>query len=688
MVITQPIPTETHSKDDSINMTQSQTHSDSDDMIFTQPIPKNIYSDDESAIQRSPIRRPLRSPIRRPLKSPIRTPQASPLRSTFRIPQASPIRTPQASPIRPPQRSPIRTLLRSPLRASLGTPPGEPSYASQNISLGTPLRTSARNSVTSPARSTIRTPQRTSTSSNTHLRPTTRPPSASPRSFYLHSGQSIEADPLLGEVEEMLDHYDSQNDITVEKPKMSLSSFLSLAGITFPTYNLENTEIAYRDLSFDVPESESEQIVSTATLPEIHLYQKACQQLIASIKRSDETIENIDETVSKVNPQLFTEYMEGTAQTQLNIQEQLKDIKNYSMHRSKQEWLTLFTEALRDFPTSLKDMRDRLQTYRELEQYVGDKLVEIKAYSTKMSEIFHHYRQKEQEYQMVDRDRLNILLSEIQVQKEVYQDLKKSADSLEENVQKLKDEDQALESEIQELNYLLKEIEETMEQNQCITMDDFKNAKMEYDQFSKMFGWKVREMNDTILHLEIDIGVDIITDLQKLNRHHSNAVVCRISSAREERLGPLAELMNAFSVAVKNVWNKHEVNQEVAIYWNKIRLIEREIDLLKRRWWVKMQTLEHNGDLNNAGFSLEICLFNFEGKSKFNITFEYRAKDMKKFPELDLSTLKLKVFYGGLDHDTVKSLIIEELSNDGILGLEKVLQSVLQKTLVTSPREV
>lgn len=91
------------------------------------------------------------------------------------------------------------------------------------------------------------------------------------------------------------------------------------------------------------------------------------------------------------------------------------------------------------------------------------------------------------------------------------------------------------------------------------------------------------------------------------------------------------------------------MNQGVAICWNQIRLIEREIDLLKRRWWVKIQTLEHNGDLNNAGFSLEICLFNFEGKSKSNITFEYRVKDMKKFPELDLSTLELKVCYGGLE---------------------------------------
>lgn len=266
--------------------------------------------------------------------------------------------------------------------------------------------------------------------------------------------------------------------------------------------------------------------------------------------------------MSKVNPQLFTEYLDGTSQTQFNIQEQLNAIKKYSLLRSKQEWFTLFTEALRDFPTSLKEIRDRLQTYRELEQYVGDTLVEIKAYNIKLSEIFHHYRQKEQAYQMVDRDRLNILLSEIQVQKEVYQDLKKSADSLEENVQKLKEEDQALESEIQELNHLLKEIEETMEQNQCITMDDFKNAKMEYNQFSKIFGWKVREMNDTILHLEIDTGVDIITDLQKLSKHHSNAVVCRISSGREERLGPLAELMNSFSVAVKNVWNKHEVKKK------------------------------------------------------------------------------------------------------------------------------
>ncbi|KAI9264611.1 Spc7 kinetochore protein-domain-containing protein [Helicostylum pulchrum] len=460
---------------------------------------------------------------------------------------------------------------------------------------------------------------------------------------------------------------------------MTLSDFLVRAHIVFPSDFPTNDSVF--DPEYDV--TEDQDISATTVLPEIQLYQQACKQLIESIKASDEIITNIDRDVSQANPQLFVEYMDGTPETQNNIQRQLEDIKYYSMLRSKQEWLTLWTNNLKEFPSTLRDLKHKLDTYRELEQAIGDKLVELNQYHLALSDALNHYRQKEQNYHRIDHHQLRMLLDEIKNQDLFYQDLKKNADDLEKHLQELEQEDEALEAEILELTKLLKEAEETIEQNQCITTRDLIDTKKEYIQISEMFGWKVKQMDDTTFHLEIDDGVDIIVDLKKLSDRDPDAVFCQLSLSKEKELGPFIELLQGFELVTRDKWDMIVIIQEIAVYWNRVRMIFRAIELVQRRSWVTVTALEDT-DPHQAGFSCEICLFNFEGKSKSIITFEYRVKDILTFPDLDLSTLTLEVCYGGMEHDALKSLLIQDLSKEGILNMAESLQSVLRLTLVSS----
>lgn len=318
------------------------------------------------------------------------------------------------------------------------------------------------------------------------------------------------------------------------------------------------------------------------------------------------------------------------------------------MLRSKQEWLTLWTNNLKEFPSTLRDLKLKLDMYREFEQRIGDKLLELNQYHLALSDALNHYRQKKQNYHRTDHKHLRILLNEIENQDLFYQDLKQNADDLENRLRELEEEDEALEAEITELTKLLKEAEETIEQNQCITTRDLIDAKKEYAQISEMFGWKVKQMDDTTFHLEVDDGVDIIVDLNKLSDHDPNAVFCQISLSKEKDLGPFIGLLRGFEIVTKDKWDMIVIMREIAMYWNRVRMIIRAVELVQRRSWVTITDLEET-DLYQAGFSCKICLFNFEGKSKSIITFEYKVKDILIFPDLDLSTLHLEVCYGGME---------------------------------------
>ncbi|KAI8078597.1 Spc7 kinetochore protein-domain-containing protein [Thamnidium elegans] len=683
MVITQTIPAQTYSDDESMVITQTipaESYSDDESMVITQTIPAESYSDDESMlitqeqiISKSPVRTPQsRTPQRTPQRTPTRTPNRSTLRASLGTPPRATLvtvhKTPAKSPLRTPLRNPVRTPLRNPVR--------------------TPLRTALRHSLNTPQR--VIAPS-TSTYLSSPLRSTTtsrKLPAASPRSFYLHTGQSMESDRMTAFHEDVPDvlqesprYYDAHDEVIVNEPKMSLSDFLMRARITFPQDFPTNDTVL--DPIYDTSVTEDQDISSSTVLPEIQLYQQACKQLIASIKISDEIITSIDKDISQVNPQLFIEFMDGTAETQAKIQRQLQDIKDYSMLRSKQEWLALWSNSLKEFPSTLRDLKNKLDVYREFEQMIGDKLVELNQYHVALSGVLNDYRQKEQNYHSIDHHQLRMLLIEIENQDLFYQDLKKNADDLEKHLQKLEEEDQALEAEISELTKLLKEAEETIEQNQCITTRDLIDAKKEYGQLSEMFGWKVKQMDETIFHLEIDDGIDIIVDLNKLSDHDADAVFCRLSLSKEKELGPFIELLQGFEMVTKDKWDMIVIVQEIATYWNRVRMILRAIELVQRRSWVKITALE-DMDPNQAGFSCQICLFNFEGKSKSIITFEYRVKDFLIFPDLDFSTLHLEVCYGSMEHDALKSLLIQELKKDGILNMAESLQSVLKLTLVSS----
>lgn len=89
--------------------------------------------------------------------------------------------------------------------------------------------------------------------------------------------------------------------------------------------------------------------------------------------------------------------------------------------------------------------------------------------------------------------------------------------------------------------------------------------------------------------------------------------------------------------------------QDIAIYWNRVMLILRDLSHVQRRFWIEIEPLENAQDAKDAGISCHICAYSFIGKTKFTVGFHVKPKDVMEYPAIDISTLTLVVHYGGVE---------------------------------------
>lgn len=92
----------------------------------------------------------------------------------------------------------------------------------------------------------------------------------------------------------------------------------------------------------------------------------------------------------------------------------------------------------------------------------------------------------------------------------------------------------------------------------------------------------------------------------------------------------------------------NKIIQDISIYWNRVRMIQHELEEIQRRFWVEIKSLEFANEPEDAGFSCQICVYSFMGKTKFTVSFQVKPKDVLDYPSIDLSTFEVDLHYGNI----------------------------------------
>lgn len=78
-------------------------------------------------------------------------------------------------------------------------------------------------------------------------------------------------------------------------------------------------------------------------------------------------------------------------------------------------------------------------------------------------------------------------------------------------------------------------------------------------------------------------------------------------------------------------------------------MMRHELEKIQRRFWVDIAALEYADEPEEAGFSCQICVYSFMGKTKFTVSFQVNPKDILDYPFIDLSTFEVDLNYGCIE---------------------------------------
>lgn len=80
----------------------------------------------------------------------------------------------------------------------------------------------------------------------------------------------------------------------------------------------------------------------------------------------------------------------------------------------------------------------------------------------------------------------------------------------------------------------------------------------------------------------------------------------------------------------------------MASYWNQIRLIYKELDLVSNTFFVKSKPFENH----ETGVQTCICLFNYANFIKVTVSWRISPKSVLQFPDNGSEELHVKLHYG------------------------------------------
>ncbi|CAO0790171.1 unnamed protein product [Mucor circinelloides] len=482
--------------------------------------------------------------------------------------------------------------------------------------------------------------------------------------------------------EEFPETYHSIPDIN---QNMALSDFLSIVGIMFPA---EAPAKALRrrstyNVDYGVATDAEQGTAAASTLPQLELYDTFCQKLNQFIRECKERIDQIDEDVSTANPQIFQEYNEGSVTARSAMGVKLSAMKKYAWKKAASEFYKIWCGTLKAFTEILHANHSKLvqddEMLAQFQQDVSIKMLDISAYLESVIQLRKEADLKEEAYNRIDHEALARSEKEMAQLKTSIEGFRKQCNQLQDQESQLVEKIASLETRKQELVDAIRLADRAVANNQCVTDRDLAYASDKYERCSKINKFRLAKAPDNTLEMSINGDVNIVIDQGKLSSKSPDAVLIRLLESRNQELGPLSELVHGLQVIAKDNWDMNEIVQDISIYWNRVRMVQHELDAVQRRFWVEIKSLEFVNEPEDAGFSCQICVSSYMGRTKFTVSFQVKSKDVINYPAIDLSTFEVNLHYGIISQPKLEDMLQKEVSASGLTNLVDTLRNILDQ---------
>ncbi|SAM04163.1 hypothetical protein, partial, partial [Absidia glauca] len=452
--------------------------------------------------------------------------------------------------------------------------------------------------------------------------------------------------------EELPELYDSYIADPPSPKSKTLSHFLDICG--FPSKATTTRKPKQVLHTNHAPASFDEQASAAAsTFLELDAYEKLVEKTEDLIKDLTAKLQQMDEDLSQNNPQVFAEYDSATPAMITDMENRFTELRKLAYTETEQQWynehISVMESLLDVFRNQMTGQHKDQELLKQKTDYLTKHLPFVLKKRQDVAKDLEEARKRLQTYEQLDLTLLDRWERDIRDQEAVIAKSLKDAQKIEEKEEKVSKELALLAEKKAELQLAIAQAEETKNAHTYVSELDVLQAKDTYDTCTVLCAWKLENHTDDTLQFIVHDDLDVLLDTNKLKNRDVDAVFIRMLESRDYHYGPFAELVHGLQTTAKGLWTKDKVLQEVAIYWNRVRMIRNEITAVKRRFWIEMEALTQDplSDPDLRGFRCTITLFSFTLKIKFLVSFEIRAQQVMEYPQsIDLSTLVVKFVYG------------------------------------------
>ncbi|KAI8082961.1 Spc7 kinetochore protein-domain-containing protein [Halteromyces radiatus] len=486
--------------------------------------------------------------------------------------------------------------------------------------------------------------------------------------------------------EELPQLYDSFVEDVPSSKSMTLSKFLESAGVDFA----ENVPVPTQRNEADVPLNKDparfdEQATAAAcTLPELEAYRKLAQRLEDLIKELSNRLKILDDDLSENNPQIFAEYRDATAEICQQMEEQFEQSKALAHAEAEHEWIKWQISITKDlinlFTSHLDRQKKDQDLLKQMEDHINSNFPQLLAHRYELTKATEEAREREKTYQEMDHGLIVRWERDIRDQEMVIENSRQQVSDLKDQETDTLKKLTLLEERKKELLEAIAKAEATRDAHPYVSDRDMIDAKDQYDACSEICGWKLKQKTEDIMEFIIYDDLNVLINTQKLYNHEVDAVFIGMLESRDRDYGPFAELVHGLQLMAKGTWKQEEIMQVISIYWNRLRMIRKEVTMVKRRFWIELETLTQDpfADTDMRGVKCQITVFSYMQKLKFQVIFNIRAKQIMAYPHsLDLSSLTVLLQYGDTSSEILGNLVRQKLKKNGIVNLVDTLCEVI-----------
>ncbi|KAI8059230.1 Spc7 kinetochore protein-domain-containing protein [Gongronella butleri] len=534
-------------------------------------------------------------------------------------------------------------------------------------------------------------------------RPRPRSAASSPGSVYMdatdHSIASDYGDRMMSSSHDIFaveqpDLYDSGAEDT---PNMTLTDFLQYVGILFPDQDIPTFHAPVAGALANAPvHSEDQALASAVTLPELKMYQQLVSEMKQSIDAHQRHLQRVDDDIHENNPAFFSEYMEGEAVARQEVEARFFSIRELTQMQAHKAWIKAQITRLDAFHNYITQKSDELAKDRFLIKhvlaYIKDHMPDLLTYQHELKRTTKELQVRERDYSAEDRTLVARWEKDIKDQEMVLTTSRREVKKQEKVAGEMNARLQKLQIRKKELKQAIEQAQATIDAHPYVSERDLADAKFNYDLCTTLCGLQLIDKTEHTIKMTVLNALDVEIDFAKLRSHQNDAVLIRMLDDKAREAGHFAELVHGLQLMARDLWKPDDIVRKIAIYWNRVLLIQREIQNVQRRFWMKIKPLRPESQATTAaapspppsppsrGVHCEITVFSYPHNLKFFITFNICAKQVMAFPySLDTDTLHVRYFNGPSSQAYIQQVIMDQIKLKGITDFIGSIQSVINE---------